>query len=73
MTYVRSSECAQCGAPLEIPAGKTPTVTFVGRSGKPNERVLLVDGHEIHRCLSVSSVDPLSTGRRAGLESRAVG
>ena len=42
--------CAQCGAPLEVPKGKTVTVTLVGSSGKPNARVVGVDGREIHRC-----------------------
>jgi hypothetical protein len=42
--------CTHCGAPLEVPKGKTATVTFVGSSGKPNTRVVVVEGKEIHRC-----------------------
>jgi hypothetical protein len=42
--------CAQCGAPLEVPNGKTMTVTLIGSSGKPNARAVVVEGEEIHRC-----------------------
>jgi hypothetical protein len=52
MTLVEHIACAcsQCGARLEVPKGKTATVTLVGSSGKPNARVVVVDGKEIHRC-----------------------
>lgn len=50
MTLVDHKECAHCGAVLDIPEGKAPTITFVGSSGKPNARVVVVDGKEIHRC-----------------------
>jgi ssDNA-binding Zn-finger/Zn-ribbon topoisomerase 1 len=50
VTLIEHSECTQCGATIEVTPGKAMTVTFVGRSGQPNERVLAVDGKEIHRC-----------------------
>jgi hypothetical protein len=52
MVLVDQARCALCGAVLDVPTGKTPTVTFVGSSGKPNARVVVVDGKEIHRCES---------------------
>jgi len=42
--------CKRCGGQLNIPAGRTPEVTFVAESGRPVFRVLEVDGDEIHRC-----------------------
>ena len=56
MTPVDARACARCGAVLSVPSGKTPTVTFVGSGGQPNERVLVVDGREIHRCGSEAPV-----------------
>jgi len=50
MVLVDQAVCALCGARLDVPPGKTVTVTFVGSSGKPNARVVVVDGKEIHRC-----------------------
>jgi hypothetical protein len=44
-------ECLQCRAEVEIPAGKTPQNVTHAESGKPNERVLVVDGVEVHRCV----------------------
>jgi len=44
--------CSECGAPLAVPRGRTPKITFVGSSGKPNARVVVVDRKEIHRCES---------------------
>ncbi len=42
--------CAQCGALLDIPPVPDPQVTVHAASGKPNVRVLTLDGREIHRC-----------------------
>jgi hypothetical protein len=54
-------ECAYCGAELDIPPGAQPRVTFHAASGKPNVRVLQVEGREIHRCeLDTSGRDPLT-------------
>ena len=50
MTLIEHRECSLCGAMLDVAPGTTVTVTFVGRSGRPNERVLAVAGREIHRC-----------------------
>jgi hypothetical protein len=43
-------ECLGCGAQLEIPPGAEVTVTIEGRSGRLNQRVIMVGGVEIHRC-----------------------
>ncbi len=42
--------CAHCGAELDVPKGAEPKVTIHAASGKPNVRVLMLDGKEIHRC-----------------------
>jgi hypothetical protein len=42
--------CKQCGAVLNVPAGRDPKVTIKGASGRPNVRILSIDGEEIHRC-----------------------
>jgi hypothetical protein len=41
--------CALCGGGVEMDEDQMLTV-IVGASGKPNVRVLLVDGREVHRC-----------------------
>jgi len=33
-----------------VDAGHTPTVMLATASGRPRERVVTVDGREIHRC-----------------------
>ena len=43
-------ECTLCGAELNVPHGRTPTVMLIGASGKRNVRTLNLDGVEIHRC-----------------------
>ena len=43
-------ECALCGEVLEIPLGAEPTIVIHAASGKPNTRVISVDGVEVHRC-----------------------
>jgi hypothetical protein len=43
-------ECANCGERLEIDERGEPNVTFHATGGKPNVRVLKLDGREIHRC-----------------------
>jgi len=50
MNLVDNSVCAQCGARLAVPDGRTPSVRFVGTGGRPNRRVVTIDGKEIHRC-----------------------
>ena len=42
--------CVVCGEQLDVPAGKTPQVRFHVATGKRMERVLIVDGKEVHRC-----------------------
>jgi hypothetical protein len=44
--------CAICGAVVHIPLGKQPVRVLRGGSGKPNIRIIKVDGVEIHRCES---------------------
>ena len=43
-------ECANCGARLDIRPEDVRTITFKGGGGKPNVRVIAVNGHEVHRC-----------------------
>ena len=42
--------CKHCGAPLHIPEGETPKVTFHAVSGEALTRVLKVGPDELHRC-----------------------
>ncbi len=49
-------ECMQCGARLDISAAVTPQVEIHGSGGKPNERVIFVEGKEVHRCKRGDSV-----------------
>ncbi len=58
MTMVEHVRCEHCGVGLDLPAGKSPTVTFVARGGEPNVRILTVDGSEVHRCHPTASADP---------------
>ncbi len=44
--------CMLCGAIVDIPPGKKPVRVLQGTSGKPNVRVIKIDGVEIHRCES---------------------
>jgi len=53
-------ECAYCGSELDLPRDKAPMVVIHAASGKPNERVLSLDGHELHRC-SVSDEGRVAT------------
>jgi hypothetical protein len=41
--------CILCGAELEVSEAQTVT-TIAGASGKPNVRILSVNGEELHRC-----------------------
>lgn len=50
-------ECAQCGAVLDIAPDKMPSVAIHGASGKKNERVISVDGEEVHRCVRPNGDD----------------
>jgi hypothetical protein len=43
-------ECVQCGARLDIAEDAVPRVAIHMASGKKSERVITVDGREIHRC-----------------------
>jgi hypothetical protein len=43
--------CKQCGTALDVPAGRRPDVMIAAESGRPNVRILSVDGREIHRCV----------------------
>jgi hypothetical protein len=42
--------CAQCGEELPIGLADRAQVTIHAVSGRPNTRVLSVDGLEVHRC-----------------------
>ena len=54
--------CKRCGAPLHIPDGHRPEVTFLADSGRPVIRLLKVNGVEIHQCEVIVRRSP----RRAG-------
>jgi hypothetical protein len=43
-------ECANCGVQLDVTPHGEPNATIHAAGGKPNVRVLKVDGREIHRC-----------------------
>jgi hypothetical protein len=43
-------ECAQRGARLDLGPDEVPLVVFHAASGRPNVRVVKVNGREIHRC-----------------------
>ncbi len=44
------TECAQCGAVIDIPDGATPQITLHAAGGQPTVRVISIDRKEIHRC-----------------------
>ena len=43
-------QCALCGGQLDVPPGRTPQVQFHAATGKRTERVVVVQGKEVHRC-----------------------
>jgi hypothetical protein len=43
-------ECVQCGARLDIADDVVPRVAIHTATGRKSERVISVDGREIHRC-----------------------
>jgi hypothetical protein len=45
-----SWECTACGAVVAVPVDTTPLVVLVTVSGQARERVVTVDGAEVHRC-----------------------
>lgn len=44
------NECALCGAPVTIPNDATVQTSITQGAGKPNVRVLSMNGEEFHRC-----------------------
>ena len=50
--------CVECGAVLDIASDENPKATIHAASGKPNVRVLVVDGKEVHRCEVRQDRDP---------------
>jgi hypothetical protein len=45
--------CADCDASVEVTDdGEQPVEGLLRRSGRPSHRVVMVDGVEVHRCLS---------------------
>jgi hypothetical protein len=46
--------CALCGHAIDIPEGVEPRIALEGAGGRPNQRVLSIDGDEIHRCTVVT-------------------
>ena len=57
-------ECANCGAHLEVATRGEPKVTFHATGGKPNVRVLKLEGREIHRCEVRIDAPPVAGPRR---------
>jgi hypothetical protein len=51
--------CVLCNAILDVPDGAQPASHIEGQSGRPNERILTLNGTEIHRCPVVIR-DPLT-------------
>jgi hypothetical protein len=55
MTRMREDElgilrCVLCDAALTVPDGTEPRITIEGVGGAPTQRVLWIEGKEIHRC-----------------------
>ncbi len=44
------NRCVICDSVVDIPPGKRPVWVLHGAPGKPNVRLIKVDGVEIHRC-----------------------
>jgi len=42
--------CTVCSAAVVVPRDQRPSVVLVTESGKPRERVVMVDGQVVHRC-----------------------
>ena len=51
-------QCIHCGARLDISIAEHPQVTIHAAAGRPNVRVLIRNGTEIHRCELGSPVCP---------------
>ena len=43
-------ECFYCGAVRDLPGDQDPQVVIHATSGKPNVRVVSIEGREVHRC-----------------------
>jgi hypothetical protein len=46
----RGLECGACGAILACSPHARPQTVLAQSSGRPNVRIVLLDGEEIHRC-----------------------
>jgi hypothetical protein len=46
----RVYDCAICGAVIDVPEEKIPSVTLIRSSDERTVRIVRVDGEEIHRC-----------------------
>jgi hypothetical protein len=49
--------CAFCGAVLDLAHRIEPRIHIEGTSGRPNVRVLTIEGEEVHRCTVVTRKD----------------
>ena len=49
--------CALCGQALDSPEGVEPRIWLEGKGGQPNQRVLSIDGDEVHRCAVIGRGD----------------
>jgi hypothetical protein len=66
-------ECALCGEKLDVPFGAVPTVVLHAASGRPNTRVLCVDGVEVHRCNVTGEKPAIGISTSSGLRRNATG
>ena len=65
-----TTECAQCGASLDVEEPRRVRAGLVSTSGEPTIRVLMLDGVEIHRCTLTAL--PRLEERRVGELLRAL-
>ncbi len=42
--------CVQCGAVVDMPFEAAWHTEMRAHAGEPNVRVVIADGHEVHRC-----------------------
>ena len=42
--------CALCGEPVMAPSDQRPLIMIKAESGKPNQRVISLEGRELHAC-----------------------
>jgi hypothetical protein len=61
-TYV----CTLCNATVFVSGLEPPVAVIVGQSGRPNIRVVSVEGVEVHRCAVAAEPTPSTPVRTGG-------